>query len=49
MNKLTYYMRQLLPLKYHSKYSLPNGEKKLTICRQWFGMPFNIKHFRLAD
>ncbi len=49
MNKLIYYLKQLLPLKYHSKYSLQNGEKKLTVWRQWFGKPFEIQHFTLAD
>lgn len=49
MNKLMYYIKQLLPLQYHSKYSLQNGENKFTIWRQWFGRPFDIQHFNLAD
>lgn len=49
MSKFLYYPKQLLPLKYHSKYSLQNGEKKLAIWRQWFGVPFDIQHFTLAD
>lgn len=49
MNKLFYYIKQLLPLKYHSKYSLQNGEKYLALWTQWFGKPFDIQHFQLAD
>lgn len=49
MNKLLFYIKQLLPMKYHSKYRLQNGEKKLTVWRQWFGKPFDIQHFTLAD
>lgn len=49
MNKLLFYIKQLLPMKYHSKYSLQNGEKKLAVWTQWFCKPFNIKHFKLAD
>lgn len=49
MNKLIYYLKQLLPLKYHSKYSLQNGEKKLAIWRQWFCRPFDIEHFTLVS
>lgn len=49
MNKLIYYIKQLLPLKYHSKYRLKTGEKYLAIWSQWFGKPFNIERFKLAD
>lgn len=49
MNKLMYYIKQLLPLKYHSKYRVQNGSTELTIWTQWFGKPFNIERFTLAD
>ncbi len=49
MDKLIYYIKQLLPLKYHSKYRLQTGEKYLIIWRQWFGKPFDIEHFKLVD
>ena len=49
MNKLLFYIKQLLPLKYYSKYRVQTGERYLDIWTQWFGKPFNIKHFKLAD
>lgn len=48
MNKIIFYIKQLLPLKYHSKYRVQNT-KELAIWTQWFGKPFNIKRFTLAD
>lgn len=42
-------MKQLLPLTYHSKYRVQNGAKELAIWTQWFGKPFNVKRFTLAD
>ena len=49
MKKFTYYLKQLLPLTYHSKYQVQNGEKQLAIWTQWFGKPFNIKRFILSN
>ncbi len=52
MNKLIYFIKQLFPLTYHSKYRVQNGDteyKEFTIWTQWFGKPFNIKRFTLAD
>lgn len=49
MNKLIYYVKQLLPLKYYSKYKVQNGRKEFAVWTQWFGKPFHIKRFTLAD
>ncbi len=52
MNKLIYYIKQLLPLTYYSKYRVQNGDidhKQLAIWTQWFGKPFDIKRFTLAN
>ncbi len=49
MKKITYLIKQLLPLTYYSKYKVQNGSKELAIWTQWFGKPFNIKRFALAD
>lgn len=49
MNKLIYFIKQLFPLKYHSKYRIQNGETYLALWTQWFGKPFNIEHFKLTD
>lgn len=49
MNKILFILKQLLPLTYYSKYRVQNGRKALTIWTQWFGKPFNIKQFTLAD
>ncbi len=49
MNKITYHIKQLLPLTYYSKYRVQNGNKELAIWTQWFGKPFNIKRFTLAN
>ncbi len=52
MKKIFSILKQLLPLKYHSKYRVQNGNaqyKELAIWTQWFGKPFNIKRFTLVD
>ena len=49
MNKILFYIKQLLPLTYYTKYRVQTGERYLDIWTQWFCKPFNIKHFRLAD
>ena len=42
MNKLFWYVKQLLPLTYVSEY-IENGKKKLTVWKMWFGKCFSIK------
>ena len=48
MNKIFYYMKQLLPLKYYSKYKVQNTNE-LAIWTQWFGIPFCIKRFKISN
>ena len=48
-NKIIYLVKQLLPLTYHSKYRVQNGSKEIAIWTQWFGKPFNVKRYTLAD
>lgn len=49
MKKIFYLLKQLLPLKYYSKYRVQNSDTELAIWTQWFGKPFNIKRFTLTD
>lgn len=49
MNKPLFYLKQLLPLTYYTKYRVQTGGRYLDIWTQWFCKPFNIKHFKLAD
>lgn len=49
MKKVIFYTKQLLPLTYWSKYSLPDGTKELAIWKQWFKKPFAVKRFTLVD
>lgn len=52
MNKIEYYIKQILPLKYYSKCRVQTDSgsiPKLAVWTQWFGKPFNVKWFTLAD
>ncbi len=49
MKKIKFLLKQTLPLKYESKYRVQTGEQYLAIWTQWFGKPFNVKHYKLAD
>lgn len=49
MKRIIYYLKQLLPLTYYSKYRVQNGNKELAIWTQWFGKAFNIKRFALVN
>ena len=49
MNKFLFYIKQLLPLTYYTKYRVQTGEQYLDIWTQWLCKPLNIKHFRIAD
>lgn len=49
MKKLTYYLKQLLPLNYWSKYKTPDGNTNVAIWSQWFGKVFNHCHFTVYD
>lgn len=49
MKKILFYVKQLIPCTYWSKYRLPNGAKELVIWKQWFKKPFQIKRFTLKN
>lgn len=49
MKKIKFYLKQLLPLTYYSKYRVQNGCIELAVWTQWFGKPFNIKRFALTN
>lgn len=49
MKKFKHLLKQVFPFKYVSTYRVHNGEKQLAIWTQWFGKPFAIKRFTLAD
>lgn len=46
MKKIMFYLKQLLPLKYYSKYRVQTGNE-LAIWTQWFGKVFNVKRYEL--
>lgn len=46
MKKIMFYLKQLLPMTYYSKYRVQTGSK-LAIWTQWFGKVFNIRRYEL--
>ena len=48
MSKIKWYFKQLLPLKFESKY-IENGAQKLTLWKMWFGKCYNIRTYNIAD
>jgi hypothetical protein len=46
MSKLTWYLKQLFPLKYDTEYS-ENGKNYVTIWKMWLGRCFSIKKYEL--
>ena len=46
MSKIIWYLKQLLPLKYVSKYR-EDDENKLTVWNMWFGKCYNITNYDL--
>ena len=49
MKKIIFYIKQLFPFTYYSKYRLPDGTKELAIWKQWFKKPYKIKKFTLVN
>lgn len=45
---IKHYIKQLLPLKYHTKY-LKDSQRMGCDWQMWFGKPFNIKHYEIGD
>lgn len=46
MSKIVWYIKQLIPLKYHSVYTVDNN-KYISVWYQWFGKVFNCKKYLL--
>jgi len=46
MNKLLWYLKQLLPLKYDTTYG-QDDKKYVSIWNMWFGKCFSIKQYEL--
>jgi hypothetical protein len=52
MNKLIWYIKQLLPMKYHTTYTAvtPDGNKRvIAVWRMWFGRQFWVEQWELKD
>ncbi len=47
-NRITWYMRQLLPLTYRTTY-IEGGVKHYTVWRMWFGRCFDIDDVTVAS
>ena len=43
MNRLCWYLKQLLPLFYQSRYELHDGTKCFAVWRMWFGRVFDYE------
>ena len=52
---ISFYLKQLLPLKYETEYTVTDDSTKNELIRMgctwrmWFGKPFNINHYVLGD
>ncbi len=48
MKRIVWYLKQLLPLTYVSTYG-QDGDRWVTVWRQWFGRTYNVRRWRLAE
>ena len=48
MDRLKWYLKQLLPLKYDTTFT-ENGVRRLSIWRMWLGRCFDIRQFCLCQ
>ena len=48
MNKLTWYLKQLFPLKYDTTFT-ENKMRKLCIWIMWFGRCYKARYFELKE
>ena len=46
--RVIWYMKQLLPLRYETIYGGTGGKRYLSIWRMWFGRCFNVRTWELA-
>lgn len=49
MKKIVFYLKQVLPLTYWSKYKTPVGKTHVAIWSQWFGKVFNHCNFEVNN
>lgn len=50
MKNFIYYIKQLFPFTYWTKYKTPDNNKcHIAIWRQWFGKPFSPLHFEVVN
>lgn len=48
INKLAWYFKQLLPLRYHSEY-ISNGDFYICDWRMWLGRCFDIEERKVCE
>lgn len=49
MTKLTWHLRQLLPLTYRTRYRDAGGRSWFCVWRMWLGRCYAVEHLALAD
>lgn len=48
MNKILWYLKQLFPLTYRSKYNM-DGKKYFHVWQMWFGKCFNSEKYEIIE
>jgi len=48
MNRIVWYLKQLLPLKYDTEYG-QDGKSYVSVWRMWFGRCFAVKKYELKE
>lgn len=48
MDRITWHLRQLLPLRYESTYT-EDGDRWLCVWRMWLGRSFAVRRWRLHE
>ena len=49
IKKLLWWLKQILPLTYVSKYANEDGKHELAVWKMWFGRCYHEQVFKLAD
>jgi hypothetical protein len=49
MKKISWYLKQLLPLRYKTKYRKGLSKRHIMTFNMWFGKVFNLKHHYSGD
>ncbi len=50
MQKLIWYIKQLLPLKYHTTYTdVATNKRMIAVWRMWFGRQFWVQEWELTQ